>query len=239
MRCVAFPRDTSHLNTTTAGNYYGQISLGTNDSDENPYNFQIAGAVLSSQPDLDVLYTPTLSSSTVVRGNSVTFSYDVDNLGVGNAGSSTTGIYLSTDSTITTADTFLTSDAVASILAGSYSSESLSVTIPGTLASGTYYLGAIADYSNAISESNESNNPSVGVAISVTAPPGVTINGTAAADIIDATTTVLGQPLPTEGDDRIYGLGDADTISALGGNDILNGGGGAIGWKATLETTPT
>ena len=97
-------------------------------------------------------------------------SYYVDNDGTGAAGASTSGIYLSTDSTITTSDTLLATDAVAAIAAGSWSSESVSITIPGTLAAGTYYVGAIADYNNAIAESNETNNPSAGVAITVTAP---------------------------------------------------------------------
>jgi subtilase family serine protease len=32
------------------------------------------------------------------------------------------------------------------------------VTIPTSVAAGTYYLGAYADYTNVVTESNESNN---------------------------------------------------------------------------------
>ena len=56
---------------------------------------------------------------------------------------------------------------------------------------------------------------------------GVTINGTAAANVIDATHTPAGQPLPTEDDDTINGLGGIDTINALGGDDFIDGGAGA------------
>ena len=162
--------------TLAAGNYYiGAIADYNNAiAESNETNNPSVGVAISvtapSQPDLDVYYTPTLSVSSVAKGGSVTIYYDVNNLGTGAAGSSTSGIYLSSDSTITTSDTLLTTDAVASIAAGSWYSETASITISSTLAAGTYYIGAIADYNNAIAESNETNNPSVGVAISVTAP---------------------------------------------------------------------
>ena len=56
---------------------------------------------------------------------------------------------------------------------------------------------------------------------------GVTITGTAGNDTVDATTTVPGQPLPTEEDDVIYGLAGADNLNGLAGNDRIDGGPGA------------
>src|SRR5581483_3914881 len=55
---------------------------------------------------------------------------------------------------------------------------------------------------------------------------GVTINGTSLADVIDATHTAAGQPLPTDEEDVINGNAGNDTIRALGGNDTLNGSAG-------------
>ncbi len=55
---------------------------------------------------------------------------------------------------------------------------------------------------------------------------GVTINGTSGDDLIDATHTVAGQPLPTAGDDVINGLDGNDSLSGGAGNDTLNGGAG-------------
>ena len=52
---------------------------------------------------------------------------------------------------------------------------------------------------------------------------GVTIVGTKGADVIDATHTPSGQPLPTDGDDTIKGNKGADTISALAGDDTVKG----------------
>ena len=64
-------------------------------------------------------------------------------------------------------------------------------------------------------------------ALNVSNVPGVTITGTSAANTIDATHTVAGQPLPTNEEDTINAGGGNDTINALGGNDFINGGAGA------------
>lgn len=63
--------------------------------------------------------------------------------------------------------------------------------------------------------------------IGITNVAGVTITGTTGNDTINATTTVAGQPLPTNEEDTISGGNSADTINALGGNDIINGGAGS------------
>jgi Ca2+-binding RTX toxin-like protein len=65
------------------------------------------------------------------------------------------------------------------------------------------------------------------IAVTVQNVGGVTINGTAGNDLIDATHTIAGQPLPTNEDDVINGGNGVDTINGLNGNDTLNGGGGA------------
>lgn len=57
-------------------------------------------------------------------------------------------------------------------------------------------------------------------------PPPTTIVGTEKADLIDATHTVAGQPLPTSDEDLITGLGGGDIINALGGSDEVRGGHG-------------
>jgi hypothetical protein len=52
------------------------------------------------------------------------------------------------------------------------------------------------------------------IAVTVTNVAGVTITGTNAADTVNAATTVAGQPLPTNEEDIIIGLGGADSLSA-------------------------
>src|SRR5215471_4665095 len=92
-------------------------------------------------------------------------SFQVNNIGTASAGASTAGLYLSSDSTITTSDTLLGNPAASTppIGAGAAASDSpesilFSLTAPAT--AGTYYLGVVTDTSNAITESNEGNNAS-------------------------------------------------------------------------------
>ncbi len=63
--------------------------------------------------------------------------------------------------------------------------------------------------------------------IAVAQPVGVTINGTALSETIDATHAPRGQPLPTAYGDTILGNGGNDTIRSYGGDDTINGGSGA------------
>src|SRR5213075_727365 len=112
------------------------------------------------------------SNTVVAAGGSTTLSYYVVNNGKAAAGGSTTGLYLSTDATITTGDTLLTTRTTPGLTVnnggtGWYDLENVLVTLPGNLTAGTYYVGAIADYNNAVGESNESNNASNAVAITV------------------------------------------------------------------------
>ena len=53
-----------------------------------------------------------------------------------------------------------------------------------------------------------------------------TIIGTGHADLVDASHTVAGQPLPTDGADLIKGKGGADDLSGLAGADTILGGKG-------------
>lgn len=55
---------------------------------------------------------------------------------------------------------------------------------------------------------------------------GVSISGTAAADIIDATHAPARQLLPSELGDTIRALGGNDVVRSLGGNDVVDGGAG-------------
>ncbi|MCW2283974.1 V8-like Glu-specific endopeptidase [Rhodoblastus acidophilus] len=120
-------------------------------------------------PDFAISGAPTLSASSVAEGSSVQVSYIVANWG-GSAGASTSGVYLSTDSVITKADTLLATDSVAAI-AGGYASPTHTITLSTSgIAPGTYYVGVIADYNNAVPESNEANNASVGVVLTITQP---------------------------------------------------------------------
>jgi hypothetical protein len=129
--------------------------------------------VAAPKPDLSEYVA--VNKTTVAPGGSITIdAYDM-NLGNGVSGPSTAGIYLSTDPTITTSDTLLATVVSSGTLAtvsqpGYYDHQTVSVTLPGNLAPGTYYIGGIADYNNQVAESNETNNTYNVVQITVAAP---------------------------------------------------------------------
>ena len=183
--------ETFTIDTTgwAAGTYYiGAIADYNNAITEgNESNNPSSGVMLtvtapvSLLPDLDVQnvgesFPPTLSASSVTAGGSVTLSYRLSNFGPGNAPSSVTGIYRSTDGTISISDTRIDTDTNAGFTGVAGRTETATINTTGW-APGTYYIGAIADYNNAITEGNESNNPSSGVMLTVTAPTTTTDAG--------------------------------------------------------------
>ena len=84
----------------------------------------------------------------------------VKNIGTASAsGDFRVGFYLSTDEVITTDDLFLGDRLVPFGLGIGFTSvASVPITIPSTVAGGTYRFGALADWTQAISESDEADN---------------------------------------------------------------------------------
>jgi Ca2+-binding RTX toxin-like protein len=156
--------------------------------------------VFSDQP---VTWPPTASvadlTATNLTFNGATVSYLINNIGTATVAASTTGIYLSTDNTITASDTLLTTNSTPSLAAGASDNESISLSFPGNLVPGTYYLGALSDYNGQIAESSEANNASSAVPI------------------------ILGN----DSNNTLTGTSGGDTIIGLAGNDTLIGGTGA------------
>jgi hypothetical protein len=99
----------------------------------------------------------------------------VMNSGTAGAGAFRVGLYLSTDTTCTSGDTFLTSRNIASLAAGASSAANTSVTIPSGTPLGTRYLCVIADDLLAVGESSESDNTRSDSFFVVSATPVVTL----------------------------------------------------------------
>jgi subtilase family serine protease len=107
-------------------------------------------------PDLTVsaLSAPT----TGVAGGSVTVTDTVRNVGADIAGPSSTRFYLSLNAALDGSDILLNGTrSVAAVGPGATDSGSTTVTLP-TGVSGIYYIIAVADGTNAVAESSESNN---------------------------------------------------------------------------------
>lgn len=99
------------------------------------------------------------SWSSADAGDSKSVSVRLENQGTASSGSFYWGIYLSTDSTITTNDIELDTYYKSSMTSGSTTSTFYkTVTIPTTINGARYYVGALADINTQVSETNENNN---------------------------------------------------------------------------------
>jgi serralysin len=184
------------------GTYYvggiGDYNNHLTESNEanNTYNVVQVTVTAPQQPDLSEYVA--VNKTTVATGSSLTV--DAYNMNLGNgvdATPTTAGIYISSDATITTSDTLLTTISTATTLAtvsqpGYYDHQTVTVTLPGSLAPGTYYVGGIADYNNQLTESSESNNTYNVVQITVTAASSPAIPQAPTASLPLAQTTMNG-----------------------------------------------
>lgn len=151
--------------TTTGTYYYGACltSVSGESSTSNNCSTAVKVTVSSSTAKPDLVVSALSGPSSATRGLTMSISYSIKNQGTASANPNYSRAYLSTNTTITTSDTAIwTCNHSSGIAAGSTRSCSGSPTVPSTLTPGTYYLGVIADYSNVIAESNESNNTAYG-----------------------------------------------------------------------------
>ena len=125
------------------------------------------GGGSSSRPDL-IVESPSVSDNTLTTGQSFTLRATVRNSGTGSAAATTLRYYRSSNSTISTSDTEVGTDAVSGLSASNTSAESISLRAPSS--AGTYYYGAcVASVSE---ESNTDNNCSTGVRVTVSSGSG-------------------------------------------------------------------
>ncbi|HEY9173699.1 MAG TPA: CARDB domain-containing protein, partial [Verrucomicrobiae bacterium] len=163
--------------TTTPGAYYiGVIADDQNAVSElNEANNTSAGVALQvlGIPDLNV--TSVRGPLVAAPGGTITLTNSVRNLGNGDPGAFLVGFYLSDDAMVTTGDLFLTNRMVSGLASGQTNTASSVVTIPSATPAGTYYLGAIADYGNAVAEANETNNAQASLPIQIAVGPDVAV----------------------------------------------------------------
>jgi len=126
------------------------------------------GSIQVTLPDL--IMTKVSGPTSAATGNFILVSTTVKNNGSIGIASSTIGIYLSGDTTITAADVLLGTLAVPDLASGVSRTAGIYVSIPMSTTPGTYYLGAIADYNKTRPESNETNNSLTGNSILLDKP---------------------------------------------------------------------
>jgi len=114
-----------------------------------------------TNPDLSISNF-SLNKTTFTVGETLSISAIVKNIGTASSASSTLRYYVSADSSITSSDSPLGTDAVAALSANGTSNESFSWNIP---ASGSLYVGACVD--SVSNEASTSNNCATGVKITI------------------------------------------------------------------------
>src|SRR5499427_11077606 len=106
----------------------------------------------------DLIISAVSAPGTGGAGMSITVTDTTKNQGGGAADPTTTRFYLSTNTLLDASDVPLGSRAVPALAAGATNSGSTAVTIPTATASGTYYILAVADADNVVTETQENNN---------------------------------------------------------------------------------
>jgi len=131
------------------------------------YNLTIA----EPASDLTISSVGINGTTNLTSGDLVPVTYTVANQGMDNAAATELGVYLSTDSAVTTGDLLIGSVDIAALDAGTSDSDSLDfwAPLPGNVADGTYYLAIIADHDDAVAEMTESNNISDAITVTVNA----------------------------------------------------------------------
>ena len=149
----------------TAAGTYAVVATVT---DPN-YTGRASGTLTITPPPAlsDLVVTTVTVSKSGTRGKTIKVSATVKNQGTASATASTLSLYLSVDTVIVTTDTRLGAVAIPSLAAGASKAVTTTVTIPSTLAAGSYTIGAIADSALVVVESNEANNALAGGKITV------------------------------------------------------------------------
>ena len=189
-----------------AGTYYfGACVDSVSDESNTQNNCSDGVAVTVLGVDL-VVHSVSASETRVELNGDFDFSATVENQGDGEADSSTLRYYRSTDSTINTSDTELTTDSVSSLDPDETSDESEELYPPTT--AGTYYYGVCVD--TVSGESDTQNNCSTGVEITVVeGDPELSVRMSGLGDNILGT----GVSFTLTATVRNYGQGDAATTT--------------------------
>jgi subtilase family serine protease/subtilisin family serine protease len=142
---------------TPAGSYYLLVRADASDAvGESAEGNNVLTRLV--QVGADLVVSALTPPATLGPGVPFTVNDTTKNQGGSLADASTTGFYLSTNSTLDAADIPLGSRAVPALGPGATHAASTTLTIPAGTPAGAYYLLARADDGNAVGESSEANN---------------------------------------------------------------------------------
>ena len=143
--------------------YYGACVDAVSGESNTANNCSRSVKVTVPEPQPDLVVSASVDDGNLNTGDSFTLSATVRNAGDEQSEATTLLYYQSTDSTISSSDTQVGTDAVGALAASGTSAESISLTAPST--AGAYYYGACVDA--VTDESDTTNNCSSSVTIAV------------------------------------------------------------------------
>ena len=156
---------TGVISGTPAGAGTSTFTVQVQDVNQTTNTANLSITVNAARPDLVV--TSVSGPSSGRRGYRISVTVTVKNQGNAIAPGSTVTLYLSADGTITTSDIKLSDKTVTTLTAGSSQTITTNVTIPSSMSKGTFYIGAIADRTGVVTESDENNNSKAGNTLTV------------------------------------------------------------------------
>jgi subtilisin family serine protease len=186
-------------------------------------NVSATAALVIVGPDVTVTAATTVA--TAAPGGSIVVNSTIKNIGAAAAGSFTVRYYLSTDALFDGADVLVGGRTVTSLAAGAQDTTPKTVVVPAGTAPRRYRLLVVADATNTLAESNESNNVrattsiAVGPDVTVTAATTVATAAPGDAIVVESTITTLGSAAGSF-TVRYY----LSTDAVFDGADVLVGG---------------
>ena len=144
---------------TATGTYYilaqaDGTSMVVEASESNNVRFSSAIRIKPYDLTVSALTAPTTAGA----GAAIVVTDTTQNAGGGTAPASSTAFYLSANVMLDAADVLLGSRGVLALAPGASTGASTTVAIPITVATGSYYVLALADGMLAVAETMESNN---------------------------------------------------------------------------------
>jgi subtilase family serine protease len=143
------------------------------ESDETNNFLAASSAITVTAPsDVNLRVTDVSGPAAADRDETITVTTTVTNVGSAASGSFVVRIFLSVDGEATEGDIFLGHRVVASLAPGASDTAATSVTIGRRTRWGGYFIGAVADATGAVIESDETDNAATSAAeIVIGSPP--------------------------------------------------------------------
>ena len=147
----------------------------------------------------DLVVTQVAIPPTCYAGQSITVGNQVYNQGDTPTGGFLVGLYLSADTVFDGGDQLLATRVVGSLAAGGTTTENTTVNIGVATSAGTYYIIVVADITNSVAESNESNNTRSSGAMVIGKPDLRITAGSSNAGSIAGTSFTVGATINNNG----------------------------------------